>query len=222
MTPLFRPRKTSNSQINQENLCWLVVSQCTPELVSKHATTSLQGRYLVDSTAAPMSAKRANLFLHGCRWHVTSHNNQQCCNLRSNNIPHRLHKTNSTVTDRHSSLTTAGPNAFYRGFVISCLIAATHNQKTAIDFTHSQMTELMNEWINESINKSIQITHLHSSIQYRGAPKFGLDRTSAEGFGSVRFGHDSTLGQTSVLFGLGFALRSANFIAYIQSPNSKN
>jgi len=61
----------------------------------------------------------------------------------------------------------------------------------------------------------------------RGAPKFGLDRTSAEyysaeGFGSVRFGHASTFGRTSVLFGLGFALRSAHFIACVQSPYSKN
>jgi len=59
-----------------------------------------------------------------------------------------------------------------------------------------------------------------------GAPKFGLDRTSAEysaeGFGSVRFGHASTFGRTSVLFSLGFALRSAHFIACVQSPYSKN
>ena len=50
----------------------------------------------------------------------------------------------------------------------------------------------------------------------RGAPKFGLDRTSAEysaeGFGSVRFGHASTLSRTSVLFGLSFVLQSAHLL----------
>ena len=60
----------------------------------------------------------------------------------------------------------------------------------------------------------------------RDVPKFGLGRTlaeySAEGFGSVRFGHASTFGRTSILFGFGFAPRSAHFIACVQSLYSKN
>ena len=62
----------------------------------------------------------------------------------------------------------------------------------------------------------------------RDVPKFGLGRTSAEysakGFGSVRprFNIRPNFGRTSVLFGLGFALTFAHFIACIQSPYSKN
>jgi len=55
------------------------------------------------------------------------------------------------------------------------------------------------------------------TVAGRDVPKFGLGRTSAEGFGSVWFGHASTFGRTSVLFGLCFALGSAHFIAFIQS-----
>jgi len=65
-----------------------------------------------------------------------------------------------------------------------------------------------------------------NSIDTRDAPKFGLGRISAEysaeGFGSVRFGHTLTFGRTSVLFGLGFESRSAHFIACVQSLYSKN
>jgi len=63
-------------------------------------------------------------------------------------------------------------------------------------------------------------------LRCRDAPKFGLGRTSAEysaeGFGSVRFGHASTFARTSVLIGLGFATRSAHFTACVQSLYSKN
>ena len=67
---------------------------------------------------------------------------------------------------------------------------------------------------------------LRNSAWTRDVPQFGLGRTSAEysaeGFCSVRFGHASTFGRTSVLFSLGFALRSAHFIACVQSLYSKN
>ena len=61
-----------------------------------------------------------------------------------------------------------------------------------------------------------------SDIESRGAPKFGLDRISAEGFGSVRprFNIRLNFGRTSVLFVLAFALRSAHFIACVQTPQS--
>ena len=69
-------------------------------------------------------------------------------------------------------------------------------------------------------------THTNRRMDSRDAPKFGLGRTSAEysaeGFGSVRFGHASTFGRTSVLFGLGFAPRFAHFIACVQSLYFKN
>ena len=66
-----------------------------------------------------------------------------------------------------------------------------------------------------------QVGRLGPKVGSRDAPKFGLGRTSAEysaeGFGSVRFGHASSFGRTSVLFGLGCAPRSAHFIACVQS-----
>jgi len=94
------------------------------------------------------------------------------------------------------------------------------------DFLQRNIEVRLCHQLNDSYSHWYRLPLMQCLIDIRDAPKSGLGRTSAEysaeGLGSVRFGHTSTFGRTSVLFGLGFAPRSAHFIACIQSLYSKN
>ena len=98
-------------------------------------------------------------------------------------------------------------------------------RSAARSFSSASTTDASAANARSSARCALCSVRLHTRPHSRDAPKFGLGRKSAEysaeGFGSVRFGHASTF-RTSVLFSLSFAPRSAHFIACVQSLYSKN